>query len=253
VLNNVKSKGILGEYQLENLLESMLAPTQFDKQVSVAPGSTKIVDFAVKLPGRAENQNVILPIDSKFPSQYYFELTEAFERGDSAEVESKRKELTKAVKIMAKDISEKYIEPPHTTDFALMFLPLEGLFAEILRDPELFDVLQRNYKVIITGPTTLSALLNSFQMGFRTLALEKKSAQIDKVLQGVKTEFEKFGGVLDKANKNINTAGKHLEDLIGTRTRAIQRKLRDIEVDTEEDSSEYISSGQQINFLDSAE
>lgn len=241
VLNNVKTKGILGEYQLGNLLESLLAPSQFGSQLKIAPNSSKIVDFGVILPGKQDNSTVILPIDSKFPSTYYFELVEAYETGDLDLIAKNQKLLKTAVKNMAKDISEKYIEPPYTTDFAVMFLPIEGLFAEVLRDPVLFDEIQRDHKIILTGPTTLAALLNSLQMGFRTLAIEAKSADINKVLQSVKKEFEKFGGMLEKTQDYIQKAGKNVDQLLGTRTRAIERKLRDIEIDEEEDFQEFIS------------
>lgn len=248
VLSNVKEKGILGEYQLQNLLESLLAPSQFGSQLKIAPNSNKTVDFGVLLPGKTDDSTVILPIDSKFPSEDYFQLVNVYETGEKDLIEISKKKLHISVKNMAKSISEKYIEPPHTTDFAVMFLPFEGLFAEVLRDPALFDTIQKEYKVILTGPTTLAALLNSLQMGFRTLAIEAKSADINKVLQSVKKEFEKFGGMLEKTQDHIQKAGKNVDQLLGTRTRAIERKLRDIEIDEEEDYQEFITDNQNKNL-----
>lgn len=238
VLSNVKTTGILGEYQLENLLQSMLAPNQYGSQLKVKKNSSKIVDFGILLPGKQEGNKVILPIDSKFPSQKYYELVDAYEIGDQDIILKRKKDLLYTIRFMAKDISEKYIEPPHTTDFAVMFLPIEGLFAEVLRDPKLFDSIQKDYKVILTGPTTLAALLNSLQMGFKTLEIEEKSADINTVLKSVKKEFGKFGDLLEKARKNIDQAGKNVDELIGTRTRAINRQLNHINV--EENFESYL-------------
>ena len=230
VLSNVKTKGILGELQLGNILEQLLTPDQFARNVKTRKNSNAMVEFAIKLPRRNEsNGNVWLPIDAKFPTEVYQRLTNAYEQSDKKQVEISRKELARQIKLCAKDISEKYIDVPATTDFAIMFLPIEGLYAEVLRDIGLFEFLQRNYKVIVTGPTTLSAILNSLQMGFRTLAIEKRSSEVWEVLGAVKTEFAKFGDVLDKTQKKLLEASNVI-DQAGIRTRAIERKLRNVEI-----------------------
>lgn len=230
VLSNVKMRGGLGEVQLEMLLEQILAPSQFEANVRSKKGSQDIVEFVIKLPGRDEQQGeVLLPIDAKFPKDAYEQLVDAYESGDTAAIEVMNKNLENTIKKMAKDISEKYIDPPYTTDFAIMFLPFEGIYAEVIRRSHLIEQLQREYKVIVTGPTTLAAILNSLQMGFRTLALQKRSSEVWTILGQVKSEFEKFGGLLDKAKKNIEAAGNNIDDLIGTRTNAIERRLRGIE------------------------
>ncbi|MFY7708934.1 MAG: DNA recombination protein RmuC [Flavobacteriales bacterium] len=230
VLSNVKMRGGLGEVQLEMLLEQILAPSQFEANVRSKKGSQDIVEFVIKLPGRDDQQGeVLLPIDAKFPKDAYEQLVDAYESGDTAAIEAMNKNLENTIKKMAKDISEKYIDPPYTTDFAIMFLPFEGIYAEVIRRSHLIEQLQREYKVIVTGPTTLAAILNSLQMGFRTLALQKRSSEVWTILGQVKSEFEKFGGLLDKAKKNIEAAGNNIDDLIGTRTNAIERRLRGIE------------------------
>ncbi len=230
VLSNVKMRGGLGEVQLEMLLEQILAPSQFEANVRSKKGSQDVVEFVIKLPGRDEQQGeVLLPIDAKFPKDAYEQLVDAYESGDTAAIEAMNKNLENTIKKMAKDISEKYIDPPYTTDFAIMFLPFEGIYAEVIRRSHLIEQLQREYKVIVTGPTTLAAILNSLQMGFRTLALQKRSSEVWTILGQVKSEFEKFGGLLDKAKKNIEAAGNNIDDLIGTRTNAIERRLRGIE------------------------
>jgi DNA recombination protein RmuC len=230
VLSNVKMRGGLGEVQLEMLLEQILAPSQFEANVRSKKGSQDIVEFVIKLPGRDDQQGeVLLPIDAKFPKDAYEQLVDAYESGDTAAIEAMNKNLENTIKKMAKDISEKYIDPPYTTDFAIMFLPFEGIYAEVIRRSHLIEQLQREFKVIVTGPTTLAAILNSLQMGFRTLALQKRSSEVWTILGQVKSEFEKFGGLLDKAKKNIEAAGNNIDDLIGTRTNAIERRLRGIE------------------------
>jgi DNA recombination protein RmuC len=230
VLSNVKMRGGLGEVQLEMLLEQILAPSQFEANVRSKKGTQDIVEFVIKLPGRDDQQGeVLLPIDAKFPKDAYEQLVDAYESGDTAAIEAMNKNLENTIKKMAKDISEKYIDPPYTTDFAIMFLPFEGIYAEVIRRSNLIEQLQREYKVIVTGPTTLAAILNSLQMGFRTLALQKRSSEVWTILGQVKSEFEKFGGLLDKAKKNIEAAGNNIDDLIGTRTNAIERRLRGIE------------------------
>ncbi len=230
VLSQVKQRGILGEIQLSMLLESILAPEQYAAEVKTKRNSQERVEFAIKLPGRGEGQaEVWLPIDAKFPGEVFATLQAGYETGDTATIEEAGKQLEATLRKMARDIRDKYLDPPYTTDFALLFLPFEGLYAEVVRRSALLEQLQREYKVVITGPSTLAALLNSLQMGFRTLALQKRSAEVWAVLSGVKTEFEKFGGLLEKAHKNLNTAGSAIEELMGTRTRAIQRQLREVE------------------------
>ncbi len=197
VLSNVKQRGGLGEVQLEMLLEQILAPEQYEANAKTKQGSNDLVEFAIKLPGRDDNQsNVYLPIDAKFPKDAYEQLVDAYDSGDTAAIEVSNKNLESVIKKMAKDIRDKYIDPPHTTDFAVMFLPFEGIYAEVIRRSNLLEQLQREFKVIVTGPTTLAAILNSLQMGFRTLALQKRSSEVWTILGAVKTEFEKFGGLL---------------------------------------------------------
>ncbi|MFP4528562.1 MAG: DNA recombination protein RmuC [Candidatus Kapaibacterium sp.] len=244
VLSNVKNRGVLGEYQLENILESVLAPDQFGKNVKPDPNSNCIVEFALRLPGRnGSDEPVLLPIDSKFPTEDYQNLLDAYDKADKDEIEKYKKMLAGRIKLSAKDISDKYIDPPNTTDFAIMFLPFEGLYAEVIRDPGLFELIQREYKVIITGPTTLSAILNSLQMGFRTLAIEKRSSEVWDILAAVKKEFDKFGDVLQKTQKQLNTATNSLDTLVGTRTRQIQNKLRKVQSLPESDFDQLIGDG----------
>ena len=228
VLSNVKTRGVLGEYQLENILEQILTPEQYDKNVATKEGSQGHVEFAVKLPGKDSGKEVWLPIDSKFPIEPYNALNEEYESGDKDSIEKARKALIKAIESFAKDISEKYIDPPNTTDFAIMFLPIEGLYAEAIRDVGLFNTLRSKYKITITGPTTLSALLNSLQMGFRTLAVQERSSEVWKILEAVKTEFDKFGVQLEKVDKQLHTASKSLNELRVTRTKAMSRKMQDV-------------------------
>lgn len=228
VLSNVKTRGVLGEYQLENILEQLLTADQYSKNVATKKGSQANVEFAIKLPGKDSDEDVWMPVDSKFPIESYQHLLNAYEEGEKDKIESAQKVLLKAVESFAKDISEKYLDPPHTTDFAIMFLPVESLYAEVLRHPGLFEILQRKYRVTVTGPTTLSALLNSLQMGFRTLAVQKRSSEVWKILEAVKTEFKKFSSQLDKVDKQLNTASKSLNDLRLTRTNVMSRKLKDV-------------------------
>ena len=229
-LSNVKMRGGIGEMQLEMLLEQILAPDQFAANVQTKEGSSERVEFAVKLPGRAEEQEVLwLPIDAKFPKDIYEKLIEAYEDGDVDEVAAAQKELERSIKAMAKEISQKYLNPPHTTDFGIMFLPFEGIYAEVVRKASLLEELQREYKIIVTGPTTLAAILNSLQMGFKTLAIQKKSSEVWKVLGAVKKEFDNFGGMMQKAQKNIQTGLNQLDEVMGRRTRAIQRTLKNVE------------------------
>lgn len=230
VLSNVKIRGTIGEVQLSMLLEQILAPDQYDANVKTKPGSDKLVEFAVKLPGRAEgDESVYLPIDAKFPKDVYDQLLDAYESGDLQRVETTSRVLEQTIRGMAKDIRDKYLAPPHTTDFGIMFLPFESIYGEVTRRAALLEQLQQEYHVIVTGPTTLAAILNSLQMGFRTLAIQKRSSEVWRILGGVKAEFEKFGGLLEKAQKNLQTANNQLEEVMGKRTRAIQRQLRSVE------------------------
>lgn len=229
VLTNVKTRGTWGEIQLENLMEQILTPEQYAKNISTRPGSAERVEFAVKMPGRGGNEDICwLPVDAKFPMEDYQRLIAAQEAGDVMLIEETSKALENRIKLEAKSIFEKYIDPPSTTDVALLFLPVEGLFAEVLRRPGLFEKIQHDFKVIITGPTTLTAILNSLQMGFRTLAIEKRSSEVWTILSTVKTEFGKFGEILEKTQKKLEEASRTIEDA-SKKTRTIQRKLRDVE------------------------
>jgi DNA recombination protein RmuC len=230
VLSNVKTRGVLGEIQLGNILEQIMAPEQYEANVKTKQGSNDLVEFAIKLPGKDDNgKEVYLPIDAKFPQEDYIRLQNAYEVGDVPGIDSASKALSNAIKKFAKDIRDKYIDPPYTTDFGILFLPIEGLFAEVVRQPDLVAILQREYKIIVTGPTTLAAMLNSLQMGFKTLAIQRRSSEVWQILGAVKTEFVKFGDVLDKAQKKINEANKELDNLVGTRTRLMLSKLKKVE------------------------
>lgn len=229
VLSNVKTRGVLGEFQLGNILEQILTPDQYSKNVSTKKGSQAHVEFAIRLPGKNTDEEVWMPVDSKFPIESYETLLEAYDQGNPEKIEAAQKLLIRAVEGFARDISDKYLDPPHTTDFGIMFLPVESLYAEVLRHPGLFENLQRTYKITVTGPTTLSALLNSLQMGFRTLAVQKRSSEVWKVLGAVKSEFGKFSEHLGKVQKQLHTASGSLEALRSTRTNQIERKLRDVE------------------------
>ncbi len=237
VLTNVKSRGLLGEYQLQAILENILSPDQFVANAAVT-GTRERVEFAIKMPGQAEE--IFLPIDSKFPQEAYLRLVDALEIADKALADQYRLELIKAVKKSAADIFNKYIHPPQTTDFAILFLPMESLYAEVLREPGLAQVLQQEYKVIVTGPTTLSAILNSLQMGFRTLAIQKRSSEVWQVLGAIKTEFGKFGVLLERTQKKLNEANSELDKLVGVRTRIIQRKLKEVQELPEGESTRYL-------------
>ena len=228
VLTNVKTRGTWGEVQLEALLEQMLVREQFEKNVATRPGSSERVEFAIRMPGRVDGAQVWLPIDSKFPAEDYDRLIAAQDRADAAVVEESARALEMRIRLEAKTIRDKYIEPPYTTDFALLFLPTEGLYAEVLRRPGLADTLQRDFRVVIAGPTTLAAILNSLQMGFRTLAIEQRSGEIQLLLGAVKTEFGRFGEVLANTKKQLETVTNSIGKA-EVRTRAIERKLRDVE------------------------
>ena len=230
VLSNVKQRGGVGEIQLQILLEQLLAPDQFEANVKTKPNSTEVVEFAIKLPGRDDQHNcVYLPIDAKFPKDSYEQLVDAYELGDISQIEIANKNIEAVIKKMAKDMCEKYVNPPMTTDFAILFLPFEGMYAEIIRRSHLLEQLQREFKVIVAGPTTFAAILNSLQMGFRTLALQKRSSEVWSILGAVKKEFENFGGMLEKAQKNIHTGLGQLDNVMGVRTRAIIKNLKNVE------------------------
>ena len=230
VLSNVKTRGTFGEIQLSSLLEQVLSPGQYESNVETRKGSGQRVEFALKLPGRdGTTEGIVwLPLDAKFPQEDYLRLVEAQESGDALAAGEAAKQLEKSVRLMAAQIRDKYMDPPHTTDFGVMFLPTEGLFAEVLRRPGLFDALQRDFKVMIAGPTTLAAMLNSLQMGFRTLAIEKRSAEVWSLLGAVRTEFYKFGLVLEKTSKKLQEAGNHI-DAAAVRTRSIEKKLKGVQ------------------------
>ena len=229
VLSNVKMRGGLGEVQLAMLLENILAPDQYEANVKTKAGSDAVVEFAIKLPGKDDLNSIVwIPVDAKFPKDVYEHLQNAYEDGNPVLVEQAQKELENTLKKMAKDIRDKYLDPPKTTDFGILFLPFEGIYAEVIRKAALLETLQRDYKIIVTGPTTLAAILNSLQMGFKTLAIQKRSSEVWTVLGEVKKEFNNFGGMMQKAQKNIQTGLNQLDDVMGVRTRAIERKLKDV-------------------------
>ena len=227
VLSNVKTRGVLGEIQLGAILEQLLTPDQYAVNVATKQGSQANVEYAIRLPG-TDGSPVWLPVDAKFPLDAYEQLLAAYDTADAAQVEVAVKALKTRVKSFAKDVQTKYIDPPNTTDFAILFIPVEGLYAELVR-AGMVEILQREYKVTLAGPTTMSALLNSLQMGFRTLAIQKRSSEVWKVLGAVKSEFDKFATVLEAAQNRLNQANSELDKLVGTRTRQIQRTLKNVE------------------------
>lgn len=243
VLTNVKSRGILGEIQLGAILEQILSPDQYDTNIAVKPNSTNVVEFAVRLPGD-EDGVVYLPIDSKFPGDAYSNLLDAYDNGNQTDIDEKAKELVRMIKVCAKDIRDKYIDPPHTTDFGIMFLPFEGLYAEIVRRG-LIEELQEKYKIVIAGPTTMAALLNSLQMGFKTLAIQKRSSEVWRVLGAVKTEFDTFASVLNDTRKRLEQANDSLDKLVGVRTRQIQRKLSSVTSLADVESKMLLDDGEE--------
>ena len=229
VLSNVKTRGILGEIQLGNILEQLLTPDQYDKNVATKKGSRENVEYAVKFPGKDDYGEIVyLPLDSKFPLEDYHSLVDAYEHGEHAVIEKAAKFLEDTIKKCARDIRDKYIDPPYTTDFGILFLPVEGLYAEVVRRPALLEILQRDFKIMIAGPTTLSAFLNSLQMGFRTLAIEKRSSEVWGLLGAVKTEFGKFGAILERTHKQLQTASNTIEDA-AKKSRTIERKLKNVQ------------------------
>jgi DNA recombination protein RmuC len=250
VLTNVKTRGTWGEIQLGNLLEQILAPDQFERNVS--PTGRGTVEFAIKLPGRDDQDGkpVWLPIDAKFPKEDYERLVDASERGDAFAVEQAAKDLETRVRGQARDIQDKYIKAPFTTDFALLYLPTEGLYAEVLRRPGLVESIQRNMRVVVVGPTTLAAVLNSLQLGFRTLAIQKHSGQIQKVLLAVKSDFSKFGEVLEKVKKKLDEAGNVIDDA-AKKKNAVERTLRSVEgLPAAENGNDYLTDGRTPSLFD---
>lgn len=239
VLSNVKTRGILGEIQLGSILSEILSPEQYEENIATKKGSKNVVEFAIKLPAD-DDKFIYLPVDSKFPGDTYASLRDAIEEGDKAKIEAATKLLISTIKSEAKDIRDKYIDPPNTTEFAIMFLPFEGLYSEVV-NRGLVEVLQREYKVNIAGPSTMAALLNSLQMGFKTLAVQKRSTEVWKVLGEVKEEFDKFNDVLILTQQRLDQANKELDKLVGVRTRQIQRKLKNVQSPTKqiEDFSDY--------------
>jgi len=249
----VKTRGIFGEVQLAGLLEQVFTPEQYASNVATIPGSSERVEFAIALPGQREDGAPLwLPIDAKFPREDYERLLEAQDRADAAGVEASSKAIEMRLRAEAKTIREKYIAPPHTTDFGMLFVPTEGLYAEALRRPGLVESLQREHKVMLVGPTTLLATLTSLQMGFRTLALEKRSAEVWEVLGAVKTEFGKFGDVLAKTKKKLQEASNTI-DQAETRTRAMTRQLRSVESLPDEAASKLLKLGLPADALDGAD
>ncbi len=237
IFTNVKARGTWGEIELGNILEEYLTSDQYLRSAKTKPNATEFVEFAIKLPGKTDGQNVLLPVDSKFPVEDYKRLVDAEEIGDIDTINSARKNLENSIKLFAKDIHDKYIETPYTTDFGIMFLPTESLYCEVLKNTALIETLTQKYRVVVSGPTTFVALLNSLQMGFRTLAIEKRSSEVWKLLGGVKSEFEKFGDLLDKTNKKLQEISNTMERA-SAKTRTIQRKLKNVEalpVDNEDE------------------
>lgn len=228
IFTNVKARGTWGEIELGNILEEYLTPDQYLKSAKTRPNATEFVEFAIKLPGKTDGQNVLLPVDSKFPVEDYKRLVDAEEIGDLDAIADARKSLESSIKLFAKDIHDKYIETPYTTDFGIMFLPTESLYCEVIKNTVLIETLTQKYRVVVSGPNTFVALLNSLQMGFRTLAIEKRSSEVWKLLGGVKSEFEKFGDLLDKTNKKLQEISNTMERA-SAKTRTIQRKLKNVE------------------------
>jgi len=242
VLSNVKTRGVLGEVQLGAILEQILSPEQYEANVKTRPGTTHYVEYAVKLPG-ADEGTVWLPIDAKFPIDAYAHLLEAYDTGDADAVKAAGSILEQRIRAFARDIRDKYVAPPHTTDFGIMFLPIEGLYAEVVRRG-LIEPLQNDYHINIAGPTTMAALLNSLQMGFRTLAIQKRSGEVWKLLGAVKTEFDKFGSVVEAAQQRLEQAGNELDKLVGVRTRQIQRRLATVTSLPESEAASLLESGE---------
>ncbi|HEL2220965.1 TPA: DNA recombination protein RmuC [Streptococcus suis] len=230
VLSGTKTRGIMGELQLGQIIEDILTPSQYEREFATVLGSNERVEYAVKLPGRTEGDYIYLPIDSKFPLADYYRLEDAYESGDKDQIDFHRKNLLAAIKRFAKDIQSKYLNPPETTNFGVLFLPTEGLYSEVVRNPIFFDELRRQENIVVAGPTTLSALLNSLSVGFKTLNIQRSADDISKVLGNVKLEFGKFSDLLLKAQKQLNQASSNIDKLLTTRTNAIERSLRTIDL-----------------------
>lgn len=235
VLSNTKTRGILGELQLGQIIEDIMTPSQYEREFATVAGSSECVEYAIKLPGQVEKEYIYLPIDSKFPLADYYRLEDAYESGNKEEIDLYRKSLLASVKRFAKDINKKYLAPPATTNFGVMFLPTEGLYSEVVRNPEFFDSLRRDEQIVVAGPSTLSALLNSLSVGFKTLNIQRSADDISKVLGNVKSEFNKFGGILLKAQKHLQHASGNIDELLTRRTNAIERTLRHIEISDKSD------------------
>lgn len=230
VLSGTKTRGIMGELQLGQIIEDILTPSQYEREFATVSGSNERVEYAIKLPGRTEGDYIYLPIDSKFPLADYYRLEDAYESGDKDQIDLHRKNLLAAIKRFAKDIQSKYLNPPETTNFGVLFLPTEGLYSEVVRNPIFFDELRRQENIVVAGPTTLSALLNSLSVGFKTLNIQRSADDISKVLGNVKLEFGKFSDLLLKAQKQLNQASSNIDKLLTTRTNAIERSLRTIDL-----------------------
>lgn len=235
VLSNTKTRGILGELQLGQIIEDIMTPSQYEREFATVAGSSERVEYAIKLPGQVEKEYIYLPIDSKFPLTDYYRLEDAYESGNKEEIDLYRKSLLASVKRFAKDINKKYLASPATTNFGVMFLPTEGLYSEVVRNPEFFDSLRRDEQIVVAGPSTLSALLNSLSVGFKTLNIQRSADDISKVLGNVKSEFNKFGGILLKAQKHLQHASGNIDELLTRRTNAIERTLRHIEISDKSD------------------
>ncbi|HEU4469947.1 MAG TPA: DNA recombination protein RmuC [Flavisolibacter sp.] len=251
VLSNVKMRGGFGEVQLQMLLENILAPDQYEANVKVKENSTELVEFAIKMPNRDGDRNYVwLAIDAKFPRDAYEHVQSAYDTGDTVLIEEAQKNLELTIRRMARDICEKYINPPQTTDFAILFLPFEGIYAEVVRKASLLEEIQKQCKVVVTGPTTLAAILNSLQMGFRTLAIQRRSSEVWTILGAVKKEFESFGGLLEKAQKNLQTASNQIDEVMGKRTRAIQRRLKNVEAQPDGETLPLLEETVQKDWMD---
>ena len=230
VLSNTKTRGILGELQLSQIIEDIMTESQYEREFATVKDSKERVEYAIKLPGNQQGTYVYLPIDSKFPLENYYRLEDAYDLGNKEQIDLYRKKLLSSIKTFAKDIQKKYLNPPETTNFGIMFLPTEGLYSEVVRNPEFFDGLRRDEQIVVAGPSTLSALLNSLSVGFKTLNIQRSADDISKVLGSVKLEFNKFGGILAKAQKHLKNASGSIDELLTRRTNAIERTLRHIEL-----------------------
>lgn len=254
VLSNVKTRGLLGEIQLSNILEQLLAPEQYEINTITKKGTSNRVEFAIKIPQQNQDNKILLmPIDSKFPIEDYYTLLAAYDAGDTNAADSAGKALENAIKKAAKDIHEKYIDPPETSEIGLLFLPIEGLYAEAVRRPALMEILQREYQIILTGPTTLSAILATISFGYKTMALEQRSGEIKKTLSAVKTEFGKFGDILKKAQEKINKASEDIDELVGARTKKINAKLKSFEELPSAEATLLLKTDTEFDSLEDSE